>query len=351
MTKITLTNDLKQLALNQYHPFINIDLWSLEQYEYDENWVAPDDDDESNSPDIILQDTVNLKILNKDIEALLAHDDESTDKQSLQEYQKYTSNSDFSNIIFTPFDDEKHLPINDIIISSEYYNGVFYLELPRFYRTISLHLLTNYYDASDDVVLFHTENIIDYVKENPTSWTATGNTERNPEEISTNKQNNNGRYLIPLPQHLKRIPSIEIDVFYQYLSTNGIRPNEIGIIDTSIRGYDDVTKEYEDQKTLINKNDNEYKIVTTTERNPNQTDILQDNFFCYRETSDDFETNSVEINKIYESIIKYSNDNIYIEKYNDRGNNTINRKNELKTNGDYNYIFVEWGESGNESPA
>lgn len=348
MTKIALTNDLKQLALQQYHSFVNIDLWSLEQEEYDNEHINDEEDN------IVVNDTVNIKILNKDIEELLSQDGYGANNWSpLSVYQKYTSNSDFTNIIFTPFDAETDSPITDIIISSEYYNGVFYLELPRFYRTISMHLLTNYYDASDDVVLFHTENIIDYVKENPTtSWMAQNSQEeKNMNEVSIAADNEIGRYLIPLPQYLRKIPSLEIDVFYQYTDENGISANQIGIIDTSIRGYkrqdgtDDMDKEYEDQKTLINTNDNTDKIVTSAERNSNQNDIQQDNYFIYTESDNKFETNAIELNKVYETIVKYINDNIYIEKYNYRGeNDSVNRINELTTDGHYNYIFTEWEE-------
>ena len=65
MTKITLTDSLKQTALQQYHPYINIELWSLEQNSYDE---------ENNTEDIIIQDAANLKIIGSDIEAMLAAD-------------------------------------------------------------------------------------------------------------------------------------------------------------------------------------------------------------------------------------------------------------------------------------
>ena len=46
MTKIALTDGLKQTALQQYHPYVNIELWSLEQNSYDE---------ENNTEDIIIQ--------------------------------------------------------------------------------------------------------------------------------------------------------------------------------------------------------------------------------------------------------------------------------------------------------
>ena len=57
MTKIALTSDLKQLALQQYHPFVNIDLWSLEQEQYDNEHINDEDDN------IVVNDTVNIKIL------------------------------------------------------------------------------------------------------------------------------------------------------------------------------------------------------------------------------------------------------------------------------------------------
>lgn len=347
MTKIALTSDLKQLALQQYHPFVNIELWSLEQEEYDNEHRNDEEDN------IVVNDTVNIKILNKDIEELLRQDGYGANNWSpLSVYQKYTSNSDFTNIIFTPFDSKTDSPITDIIIPSEYYNGVFYLEMPRFYRIISMHLLTNYYDASDDVVLFHTENIIDYVKKNPTSWIARVSQEdKDMDEISIAADNEVGRYLIPLPQHLRKIPSIEIDAFYQYTDEHGIDENQIGIIDTSIRGYkqrdgtDDMNKEYEDQRTLINTNDDVYKTVTSVERDPSQNNIQQDEYFTYTPSNNKFATELTEPNQIYETIVKYSNDNIYIEKYNYRGeNDSINRVNELTTNGHYNYIFTEWEE-------
>lgn len=338
MTQIVLTDNLKQTALQQYHPYINIELWSLEQNEYDNG---------DDSKDIILQNITNLKILNNDIEKMLLEDNEA----SLQEYQKYVS-SDYANIIFTPFDDITNTPINDIIIKYEYYNGVFYLELPRFYRTICLHLLPNYYYANDDVVLLNTEDIIEYVNEHPTTWTTIDAT-REDDKINIIGEGI-GRYLIPLPQYLRKMSSIEIDVFYKYLEDTVNYENKIGIIDTYNRGYqglDAIEKEYEDQKTLINSSIDETNIVTIAKRQ--QNDIQIDNAFKYcLQPNSSFEINSIESNKYYETIIKYSNDNIYIEQYNQRADSdVVDRISELSTNSDTvnNYIFSEWEEDLEES--
>lgn len=345
MTKIVLTNDLKKTALEQYHPYINIDLWSLEQSEYDNGTEKA----------IILNNTVNMKILNKDIEKLLATDDAGGSGTSLQEYQKFVSKpqptdddefvntGDFTNVIFTPFDNESNCPINNIIIPYEYYKGVFYLELPRFYRTISLHILNSYYDASDDVVLFHTEDILDYIKNNPEAW-ITNNNIRDNDKIN-NLGGGIGRYLISLPQYLRHMPSIEIDVFYKYLNEY-MGPNQIGIIDTSVRGYtgqNSIDKEYEDQQTLIKTNFGPDKVTTLARRI--DADIKNnDSAIQYHCLDDYFTTNSplAEIN--CESTIKYINDNIYIEEYNQREeeSNSINRINEL--NNGTNYIFKEWAD-------
>ena len=48
---------------------------------------------------------------------------------------------------------------------------------------------------------------------------------------------------------------------------------------------------------------------------------------------------------IYETTIKYFNDDIYVEEYNPRIENAeVDRVNELKTNNQYNYMTQEWSE-------
>lgn len=335
MTKIVLTTELKRTALQQYHPYINIDLWSLEQFEYDNDNLEED---------IILQDSVNLKILNDDIEGLLPN-------AHRKEYQKYISKpdqeekGDFTNIIFTPEGDI------DTIIPYEYYKGVFYLELPRFYRTISLHILTYYFDASDNVALFVTENIADYVNHDAseTAWIhTTDNVSRSNDAIDIlNEENGVGRYLIKLPNDVKAFPSLEIDVFYEYDNIQNNAENQIGVIDTNDRGYSlsQSQAKYEDQHTLINSN-HDYgsstkQVITATRQ---QEDISEDSAFIYSDSSNplgSINTEQHQTNIQYEAIIKYINDDIYIEEYNPRENNTIDRVSELYTNA-YNYIFTEW---------
>lgn len=336
MTKIVLTEELKKITLQQYHPYINIDLWSLEQFEYD------NDDEEK---DIILQDSVNLKILSDDIEGLLSG-------SHLREYQKYVSKpdkedkGDFTNIIFTPENDI------DIIIPYEYYRGVFYLELPRFYRTISLHMLTYYFDASDDVALFTAEDIVDYVNHDipETAWIhTTDDISRSDNAVDIISDGDGiGRYLIKLPENVKAFPSLEIDVFYEYDNIGDNAENQIGVIDTNDRGYSlaEAQAKYEDQHTLINAN-HDYnsstkQVITATRQ---QEDISEDSAFVYSDSSNPFgelNTNQHQLNTQYESIIKYINDDIYIEEYNPRENDTVDRINELYTNNKYNYVFTEW---------
>lgn len=333
MTKIALTDGLKQTALQQYHPYVNIELWSLEQNSYDE---------ENNTEDIIIQDAANLKIIGSDIETMLATDGDIY----LQEYQKYIA-ADCTNIIFTPFDEENNQPIDNIIIPYEYYKGVFYLRLPRFYRTISLHLLTRYYDASDDVVLFNTEDLIDYIQSHQQVWTTTG-ASRTEEQIDILGEGV-GRYLIPLPQNLRKMSSIEIDVFYKYIEDTIDYNNYIGIIDTSMRGYkqidgtDDIEKEIEDQKSLINQNQDNTRIINIAQRNNIYTQ--DDDVFNYCPQDMSFDVAQIDNEKYYEAIVKYSNDNIYIEEYNQRNNDDIDRIAELSTNNFVdNFIFAEWAE-------
>ena len=338
MTNIVLTNDLKEIVLKQYHPIIDIDLWSLQQSQYD---------NEHNTTNIILNDTVNLKILTQDIEQLLSEQDKI-------EYQKYVSKpttihidefeytvntGTFNNIIFTPQDN------TDIIIPYEYYKGVFYLTLPRFYRVISLHILTSYFDASDNVVLFTTEDAINYINDghNPsTKWqTYNGAMTRDIDKINIIGNNGIGRYLIELPETLKGLNTIEIDVFYKYLYPPS-KTNQIGIIDTTTRGYANIQSDYEDQKTLINQNNNTAKSIITAMRQTH--DIIEDNAFQYSSPIQSFSYPAHIDNALYESTIKYFNDDIYIEEYNQRTSDIVNRIEELKTNDNYNYQIVEWTE-------
>ena len=333
MTKIVLTDELKQMALQQYHPRVDIVLWSLEQEEYDDTYN-----------EIVINGAVNIKILNKDIEKMLA----TEGTQYLEEYQKYVSkpnnntNDKCTNVIFTPYDDIS------TIIPFEYYKDVFYLELPTFYRTISLHILTDYYDASDDVILFHTEDIIEYVNSEDApeeAWVCSNGASRDIDKVNINiAQNGFGRYLIKLPYALQHGASIEIDAFYKYMdSFNG--DNQIGVVDSHIRGYDDIEKEYSSQQTLINTNLEDKKGISTMGRDPNYLDILDDRYFEYS-TLLDYKPLTHRPSVTYESIVKYTNDDIYIEEYNEREvNASVDRVSELQTeSNNYNYIFYEWPE-------
>ena len=343
MTKISLTDDLKHIALQQYHPYIVIELWSLEQEDF-ENTHQLQNIVDVNEREIIIQDAVNLKIIEDDIEKMLQENE-------LKEYQKFVSKptdvgmnqGSFDNIIFTPYNDL------DTIIPYEYYNGVFYLRLPRFYYNICLHILTKYFDATDDVVLFTTEDAINYINDENTpseKWLSSGLRDDNKINILND---NVGRYLIDLPNELKHAPSIEIDVFYKYL--NNIQENQIGVIDTNDRGYNESQNaaKYEDQKTLIENNKNltnSTNQIITAKRN--QEDITTDSAFTYSNASSSNDTFKLstnhEPNKIYELIVKYINDNIYIEEYNQRLTEEVNRIEELQTNDIYNYKVGIWTE-------
>ena len=327
MTQISLTENLKKIALQQYHPHIDIDLWSLEQENYE---------NENHNMEIAQNDIMNIKIIENDIGLLLSSNKE--------EYEAYL-NSDYNNIIFTPNDNL------DIIIPYEYYKGVFYLRLPRFYRTISMHLLPKNYDASDDVVLFHTEDIISSINSENKNWISADSTYRSPNKVDIHGTSY-GRYLIPLPESLRSSESIEIDVFSKYnsFSANAHDNHQIGIIDTDNRGFDSAHNQdkYAEEMTLIyNKQESQstsLQIITATRTKEN---INLDNAFRYSSASNalsSIATNTpYQQNYNYESIIKYHNDSLYVEEYNPRASNaTPNRKAELQTNNKYNYMTSEW---------
>lgn len=325
MTKIVLTEALRKTALQQYHPIINIDLWSLEQEQYESSLEEENDD-------IIVNGAVNIKILNADIEEMLALNSE----QELEEYQRYVSNAqnDLTNVVFTPQSN------TDIIIPAEYYRGVFYLQLPQFYRTISLHMLTPYFDASDNIALFTIDDIREYLNSPDVPAEAEVELYENETPLGYTQ------YLIQLSESLRVLESLEIDVFAQ---NEGIA-NFIGIIDENMRGYDadEIEQMYREQKTLINEDayatDAKAKVPTTIQRNRAEDDISQFNYFDYnniQELSLYLLPNNPDYT--YESTIKYINDDLYIEEYNQR-ENSIDRKQELQTNDNYNYTFAEWTE-------
>ena len=326
MTKVSLTNDLKRAALKQYHPYLVIGLWSLEQELFEEEHDL--DGISENNREIVIQDRVNLKIIEQDIVNMLSSEEQK------QQYQKFVSKptdsgirkGNYDNIIFTPYDDI------DTIIPYEYYNGVFYLELPRFYHNICLHLVTKYYDATDNVALITTEDIIDYMNNPSTAeekWLNSAN--RTPDKVDI--LNGLGRYLIDIHELSEQKAlkeessikaedllkteglSIEIDVFYKY--TGNIQENQIGIIDTNDRGYtsSQTASKYEDQKTLIENNKNlsnsTNQIITATR---NQENIKIDAAFTYSNPSSSNDTIKLSANHqadaTYELIVKYINDNI-----------------------------------------
>ena len=324
MTKISLTDDLKLQALQQYHPYISIDLWSLAEEEGES-----------------LQDYTNVKIIENDIEEMLNAADRF-------EYQKYVSKpsdvgynqGNFDNIIFTPDEDL------NTIIPYEYYMGVFYLRLPYFCETISLHILTKYFNAMDSILLLKTEDIINSVEQDKThTWSHSENVSRSEDKIdiiSSDSSSNYGRYLIPLPQNLQALNSIEIDYFLTYTNTHDT--SQVGIIDTNSRNYTQAqnVEKYHDQSTLISNSHN--SSIQAIIAQPISDNIYQDSSYSYSNVQNANNINLKTVNQDIqlEGIVKYINDDIYIEQYNTRTSANVDRQEELKTNNQYNYTFVKW---------
>lgn len=294
---------------------------------------------------IVQNDTVNVKILNKDIESLLYEADK-------KEYQKYVSKPEdtgynqgnFDNIIFTPQNDL------DTIIPYEYYKGVFYLQMPQFYKTISMHILTKYFGCADNVILLNTEDIIDIIEgdDSESIWNSSDNTSRTINKINMMCSRTNseyGRYLIPFPSDIQKLSSLEIDIFSQY--TNGT--SQIGVIDINDRGYPDTdtAEKYQEQHTLLcNKHQYTNSSIQTITATRIADDILKDQSYSYSDATQSHNTILLNQNKntgIKESIIRYINDNIYIEEYNTRDDSdNVDRVSELTTNNKYNYTNEEW---------
>ena len=350
MTNIVLTDDLKNIVLQQYHPRVRIQLWSLDQQEFEEQ--NPDSDE------VALHGPVNIKILNDDLEFFLTH----KSINQAEEYKKYVSKPDnegvnqgtFKNILFTDSDD-----INTII-PFEYHKGVFYLRLPRWMRYIDMHILTSYYDGSDDIVLLSTDDIIESVNKDKQQWLSTNNSIiRSNDKIDIIKpgslqSSDVGRYLVKLPSSFRGLPSIEIDGFYRYSDVvDDEASHQIGITDNNDRGYtaDQIGLMRQDQKTLINNSRNlsyfKDQIITATP--VKETIFEEDDAYSYSDAEDSEYgiqlNNAHEEDHLYEITVKYINDSLYMEEYNQKPDETVNRIRVLTTADEVdNYIKVEWTE-------
>lgn len=349
MTNIVLTDNLKNIALQQYHPRVRIQLWSLDQEEFKQ--ANPESDEDA------LHGPVNVKILNDDIEFFLTH----TSINQLEEYQKYVSKPDdngvnqgtFKNLLFTPADDIS------TIIPFEYHRGVFYLRLPKWTEYVDMHILTSYYDGSDDVILLSTEDLFTSVNQNQQQWLSTDDEiTRSNDKIDIIKPNSSenesvGRYLIKIPDSLKSLSSIEIDGFYKYTGevTNQVS-HQLGITDDNDRGYTVNQTElmYQDQKTLINNSQNlsnEDQIITAT---PVKQTILEEDD-AYEYSDPQLSEYGIQLSlpheqgPVYEIMVKYINDSLYVEEYNSPPDDSVDRIRDLSKQGEVsNYIKVEWTE-------
>ena len=308
--------------------------------------------------DVAINDEVNLKIIEQDIRQLLQDNNE----YMLNHYLRYVSTQDdegmkkgnFDNIIFTPENDL------ETIIPFEYHKGVFYLRLPRFYHKICLHLVSKYYDATDDVALFTSDDILEYLHDNPSaeSWISSASPKRNiTDKINTTETDGTiARYLIPLPSVFRKFPSVEIDVFYSYTANNissATKNSQIGLIDTTDRKYSEeqeaeqILQEHtllSNNSNLLSQNNSTTQIISAS-RQPN-TSFSNDNVFTYSNPTNSTQYFGLEenhiIDAVYESVIKYINDTIYVEEYNQRDSETVDRVEELQTNGNYNYTVRDW---------
>lgn len=299
--------------------------------------------------DVVVNDPVNLKIIESDIEQLLRQTDNS--EYMLKHYQKYVSKpddegmkkGDFDNIIFTPKDDLK------TIIPYEYYKGVFYLRLPYYCHQICLHIISKYYDATDNVALFTTDDIIEYLQNPPAEAWVSDKATRDGDKLNFIADDDiyaYGRYLIKLPQALRDTLSIEIDAFYRYSQLSEYSGHSIGIVDTKNRGYNNIESEIEDQKTLItiqayDADRGDYSVAIMRENDLNN---LQP--FIYYDYDEGFFLDELAFQQdvLCEQTVKYFNDDIYYEEYNPRTEETVNRILELQTNNHFNYNIDEWSE-------
>lgn len=314
MTKITLTEDMKLKALEQYHPYIIITIKSL--------------DTEAGTK---YNNNVNLKILQEDLEDMLI----DKHKRLLQSFAIYPGDNErgFSNIIFTPADDEK------TIIPFEFYRNIFYIRLPYLCSAIKMHIVSKNYDCMDKLLLLKNEDIINYINEyKPIEKSGASQVLENLDLNSDNRW----FVAIPLNDRIKNLSTVEIDAYHKYTNLNKISNDKLGMIDTRTRGLEDPLDEDIYRTTLVLNSENTNNQTHEIQRATPTVSDNQVSEISYNSTADTMQTEKQNDTAKYETIVKYINDKIYIEEYNAKENGEINREARLTTNNHYNYKIGKW---------
>ena len=290
------TDEEKISYLTRFHPYYKIELNRAQ-----------------NDP---ITTEVNLKIKITDIERLL--------KTQITLY-----NDDYTNVVFTPFDDFT------TIFKYEYYKGVFYIRMDSYHPFIALHFIPKEYNAENggEIILKND----DYIKQRalPASdhymplqdySRDTFKVKLTPNDDST--ADSYGEYLVPLPYDLARLQNLQIDVEYVY--HNDGNKTVVGILDTHERDIDQITQDLATETLLKYSEDTDTytdAIIKT------QTGTVDDDPESYFKLVSPQHTN----NQAYSMTLKYINDDMYMEE----------KDNDLKASTELahiKYAKQTWGE-------
>ena len=241
-------------------------------------------------------------------------------------------NDDFTNVIFTNEDDS-------VIFRYEFYQGIYFIRLQPFSKKIRMHLIPKKYDGSENhtlssILIFKDQDVS--INDSNFSHTNQYDRDANGSPINlyynqANRQSSNGFYKFNIKDKAKYFTNLQINMGYAYNDSNPTY-NEENPYDMDIIHYTGVIDESDYTGAILNPSD-------FTEWNQSLMDANYDNVSTFTNTSklqtisngaiqwptdgipyDDGEENHIlgfdnphTVGVLYNKVIKYFNDDIYIE--------------------------------------
>lgn len=227
-------------------------------------------------------------------------------------------NQDYNNVIFSSTD-------NNYIYRYEIYQGVYFIRMEPFSKTIRMHIIPKKYDASNtlsDAILFFKDNK-EVINEN--NFRKTDSYTRNENKNIINSYYNEDdavasycMYKFDIKDKTRNIKSLQINMGYSYNDSNPTN---------KLKHYSGVLDESNEVGVPINPNDftefNSTLIDMNLDNNgfTNEIGLLKsDNDSINFENDNNINhksvglnNNSHTINQIYHKTLKYINDDLYIE--------------------------------------
>lgn len=231
-------------------------------------------------------------------------------------------NDNYNNVIFTS-------PNNNVIHRYEFYQGVYFIRMDPFESVLRMHLIPKKYDASDSAtnysILFFKDkkqNIDDNIFSHSSLYERNDEPIINTQYLATTRQTANAQYKFDIKEYTKNLQNLQLNMGYSYNDTTPTahRQHYTGIIDESDENGNPVAPgEFtEFNEALMDANYDSLSSYTNVSKQQKYSAngiTWPSEYTPYSDGNNSTVgfNNTHSLNTVYHKIIKYYNDDIYIE--------------------------------------